>query len=808
MPIRLSGMSSGLDTEALVSALVSGYRLQKDNLVKAQTKLSWKQEKWSTMNTKIYSFYTGSLSTARFSKNYSLKKATISNSNYAAVKASTSAVTGTQKLKVNKLATAGYLTGGVISATTSDSSGNTSTEKVTSSTKLSDITGMGSGTSGSLQITAEGKTTEIQLSADMTVNNLISKLKDAGVNASFDENNQRFFISTKTSGTEHEFSLTANSSAGMTALSALGLADTSIDNVDNIVASYKSLVNSYTDEDSYATSYAKSKYDSDVSSFNSNVSTYLNNIKSATADKVAATAKKTYVDKFVKTASEKGMTAARDELTEAQNDLNTKVKNNTAADEDKANLAAINSIIGTLGNDTLTLGDAKTFQTSVDNEVNNATSTIESNTKLITDMYKEAGFGSASDSKYTIDATNGKLVVTDSEMAKYVGEDGVIDTENYTYSMAEAATQSDASSAINSYKTSAKTQYEYAQSMVGASEVVDAYNIVTASDADKTSDTYKAALTTLGVKDATQDANIISQRYKAALSTLGVQETTGTSAKRVYAEDSEIELNGAVFTNNTNTYSINGLTITATALTGDNEITISTENDVDGIYDSIKSFISDYNSLIKEIDTAYNAASAKGYEPLTSDEKSAMTDDQIKEWENKIKTSLLRRDSTLNSLSSTMKNDMLKSYTINGKAYSLSSFGISAAGYFSSGENEKGVLHIDGDSDDSVSKSNEDKLKAAIASDSDTVVTFFSKLAGDLYSDLGKKMQSTSLSSAFKVYNDKELSKEYSDYTTKISDKETQISTWEDYYYKKFSSMESALASLNSQQSSLSGYFG
>ena len=55
MPIRLSGMSSGLDTESLVSALVSGYRLQKDNLVKAQTKLSWKQEKWSTMNSKIYS---------------------------------------------------------------------------------------------------------------------------------------------------------------------------------------------------------------------------------------------------------------------------------------------------------------------------------------------------------------------------------------------------------------------------------------------------------------------------------------------------------------------------------------------------------------------------------------------------------------------------------------------------------------------------------------------------------------------------------------------------------------------------------
>ena len=62
MPIRLSGLSSGLDTESLVSALVSSYTLQKDNLVKAQTKLSWKQESWKTMNKSIYSFYTGKLS--------------------------------------------------------------------------------------------------------------------------------------------------------------------------------------------------------------------------------------------------------------------------------------------------------------------------------------------------------------------------------------------------------------------------------------------------------------------------------------------------------------------------------------------------------------------------------------------------------------------------------------------------------------------------------------------------------------------------------------------------------------------------
>ena len=779
MPIRLSGMSSGLDTEALVSALVSGYRTQKDNLVKAQTKLQWKQDKWNTMNTKIYSFYTGSLSTSRFSKNYNLKKAKISNSNYASVDASTSAVTGTQSLKVKKLATAGYLTGGVISV---DSSKTDST-KIKGDTKLSEISGMGLGSTGKLEVTAEGKTTSIQLSDDMTVNNLIVKLKSAGVNASFDETNQRFFISSKTSGTEHEFSLTASDANGKTALSALGLADTSIDNIDNIIAPYKSIVNNT----SYVEDTVKNRYNSDVSSFNSNVGTYLSNIKSATESLTVDKYKEGYITEFMTTAGEdgSGIAAARKNLSDAMSKLEEELKDDTLSEDAKAEkqsrLQAVKSIIS-LADDTSTYDTAKKLQESNATEIKSLESTIESNTKSITDIYKEAGLGDASDTTYTIDKTNGKLIITDSTMAQYVGTDGKIDTEKYTYDMAEAATSSDAASKINSYKTEAQEYLDYADKMVKAYEKV---------------------------KSATSDSDKTTAEYKAALSTLGVtSDTSGSSAKRIYAQDSEIELNGATFTNNTNTFAINGLTITATALTGDNEVTISTENDVDGIYDSIKSFISDYNSLIKEIDTAYNAASAKGYEPLTSDEKSAMTDDQVKEWEDKIKTSLLRRDGTLSSISNMMKTDMLRSFNINGKAYSLSSFGISTAGYFSSGDNEKGVLHIDGDSDDSTSASNEDKLKAAIASDPDTVISFFSQLADNLYTDLGKKMQGTTMRSTFKVYNDKEMAKEYSDYTTKIKDKETEISTWEDYYYNKFSKMESALATLNSQQSSLSGYFG
>lgn len=69
--------------------------------------------------------------------------------------------------------------------------------------------------------------------------------------------------------------------------------------------------------------------------------------------------------------------------------------------------------------------------------------------------------------------------------------------------------------------------------------------------------------------------------------------------------------------------------------------------------------LSEYNELIKTLDTAYNAESAKGYEPLTDDEKESMSDDEVEKWETKIKDSLLRRDGTLDSVISSMKNTML-----------------------------------------------------------------------------------------------------------------------------------------------------
>ena len=43
MAIRISGLTSGLDTDSIVQELVSAYSTKKENIEKKQTKLSWTQ---------------------------------------------------------------------------------------------------------------------------------------------------------------------------------------------------------------------------------------------------------------------------------------------------------------------------------------------------------------------------------------------------------------------------------------------------------------------------------------------------------------------------------------------------------------------------------------------------------------------------------------------------------------------------------------------------------------------------------------------------------------------------------------------
>ena len=293
----------------------------------------------------------------------------------------------------------------------------------------------------------------------------------------------------------------------------------------------------------------------------------------------------------------------------------------------------------------------------------------------------------------------------------------------------------------------------------------------------------------------------------AALSALGLSESQST---KVDGKDAVIYLNDARYTSTNNTFEINGLTFTALGTTGeDEEITVTTQNDTDGIYDMLKNFLKEYNSIINEMDKLYNADSAKGYDPLTNEEKEAMSESEIKEWETKIKDSLLRRDDNLSTVSSALKSVMSAGIEVNGKTMYLSSFGINTLSYFEAADNERNAYHIDGDPDDASTSGNADKLKSMIASDPDTVISFFTQLSKNLYDKMSDLSQSVDGYRTYgNFYDDKKMKSDYDDYTSKISDLEKKLADYEDKWYKKFAAMETALAKMQSNMSAVTGLLG
>ena len=676
MTIRITGMNSGLDTESIITELVSAQSAKKNSLVKAQTKLSWKMDAWKTLNSKIYSFYTGTVSDLRLSSAYRKKKTTVSNPSVASVLTDINASDGVQTLKVNKLAKSGYLTG----AELKNVSGNRAS--YTSATKLKDMEGMQLDADGKINLTLKtgGKSTDISLSGDSTIADLTNQLKNAGVNASFDTTYQRMFISATTTGADADFSLTANNQNGFGALSALGI---------NVLDKA-----------------TKSEY------------TRIANMSDA--DKTA------YIDAQVQAKTESAnaaITVAEKTITDNQKLFDEFFDKNTDPELVKGDLQTSEQI--------------KTYKEKL---------------TAYRDGLKEAPESETEEEK----------IKREAELKSVEATLESVDTISGYVSKMESAQQTKADN-----------------------------EALVANDS--------AAIREQVTKN-------LEERISMANSALTSSAYSG-QATRIEGQDAEIELNNATFTSAANNFTINGMTITALTESSDT-ITLTTANDYDGIYDTIKKFIKGYNELINEMDKLYNADSSKGYEPLTSDEKKEMSDSEIEDWEKKIKDSLLRRDSTLSDVSSAMEEVMGAGYTIGGKTYYLSSFGINTLGYFTAADNEKHAYHIDGDKDDSSTSGNEDMLKKMITSDPSTVMDFFQQLNNSLYTKLTEKMGANSMRSIYKAYNDKQMKQEYDDYTSDIAEQEEKLTALQDKWYEKFSAMETALAKLSSKTSAISGLLG
>lgn len=100
MPIRLSGINSGMDTDSMIKKIMDAQRTKLSKVEGKKTKLEWKQEKWKELNTKLYSLYTNKISALRFSSAYTTKKTSSTNEGVVKVTGEPSASDGAHKIQV------------------------------------------------------------------------------------------------------------------------------------------------------------------------------------------------------------------------------------------------------------------------------------------------------------------------------------------------------------------------------------------------------------------------------------------------------------------------------------------------------------------------------------------------------------------------------------------------------------------------------------------------------------------------------------------------------------------------------------
>lgn len=287
----------------------------------------------------------------------------------------------------------------------------------------------------------------------------------------------------------------------------------------------------------------------------------------------------------------------------------------------------------------------------------------------------------------------------------------------------------------------------------------------------------------------------ITYNYPNAPSGMAVKE----------AKDSHIKLNGADLYSSSSVVSANGLSISLTDTTEeDKPVNFSVSNDIDAVYDTVKKALKEYNDLLKEMNEKYNAESSKGYEPLTSEEKRELSDNEVEEWEKKIKDSLFRRDTKLDGIMSGMRSTVMATTKVGDKTYALSSFGIMT----STNYREGGLLHIYGDPDDDVYSGETDKLKKALEENPEDTITALTNIFEGLRKDMFTRMGASEYSSALTFYDDKQIDKDLDKYKRDIKEWDDKIAAMEDQYYKKFAAMEAAMQKLQAQQSNLAGLFG
>lgn len=291
-------------------------------------------------------------------------------------------------------------------------------------------------------------------------------------------------------------------------------------------------------------------------------------------------------------------------------------------------------------------------------------------------------------------------------------------------------------------------------------------------------------------------------------------------------QDAAVKLDGADFTFSSNQFEVNGMSFNVKSTTTKEE-SINIGTNTDEIVDRIKTFVEDYNKLIDGMNKKLSEKEYRDFKPLTKDQKEAMSEEEVKLWETKAKSGLLRSDDIVQRMISTTRAGLYEGVKLDsgGTSY-LYDIGITTA-------DKSGKLKID-----------EDKLRTAISQDPDKVVDTLYKRpdsaivddaekranTGVLYrmvddmvdgmkeiinkagtgdnKELYRSVQSSILLDFVKSGSQSLIDKDIDSVKLRIERENSRLASVEERYWKQFTAMEKAISNMNQQSAWIGSQMG
>lgn len=795
--IRLGGINSGFDTEAMIEQMMSSYQTKIDNQNKKLTKLQWQQEAYQDIIGKMKAFQSKYfdilnrnsylLSSSTFNR---MKTNIISANNKSTngfhVTTSSSSAVGSYKVKVNQVATSATVKGKSVTP----SNFKLDFDKAITAAKYTDITDEDGNVTGrnyefSLDVQVGSVTKAVTFSAEAALNeegeidvdalkqdlldSLNSELQTAfgrsgrtGANATgvLDDDGNEWFLQAEMGADGNvEFRVGGNAAVyvgerkgdfGMSRPDQIHHIDASsaVTGTNSVTVSIDGVTKRVDFEGVSATYYESREEDG-----NGAILEEYNKLKEAAyrkANKLSSTAEVTQeqLDKFKYTEAQ----AAKDKNSAALTDaLNAAFKEEGHKFQITGDyITASNKYFAISSSDGGTLGLSAN---------NTASSSISSYTELA-DMGIE--FDENGESTFTINGVEIKVT-----------EDDTIGSLMDKVNKSDAGVTMTYSALTNSFTVTANEKGGGGKVEIEGTDLTRA----------------------LGLTDENGDEIGYTQGHNAIL-----------------------EINGEEIYLNDNSYTMDGITFSFDDGVELGEMfTVDVSKDYDSVKDLVKSFIEDYNQLIDDVYNYVGTAPQRDnknnrYEPLTDAEKAEMSDKEIEKWEEAAKSGVLYNDSTVMGIMSQIRSALYNSITLeDGSTFGLYNMGITT----STDYKEHGKLIIkDEDKFNEAFEKNAEAIEKLFTDPNNGIMKKVSNIVDSAINDSviaskrGSLVRKAGTEGKQSVTMDSNIYKEMLKIKNRISDLQTRYNKREEYWWSVFTNLESMMADLNSQSNYLAQYLG